>query len=331
MPKRYKVVIPDFIVDALTPERDILGDMSDVFAYDANHEDELAGRIEDADAIMLYHNLSLTRKTLGRLNQCKLIVRCGVGVDNVDHAYARTRGIPVANVPDYGTEEVADSALAMALTLARGVHPLNSMIRDGRDPYSYTQVVPLQRLRGAVFGVVGMGRIGTAAALRAKAFGMDVVFHDPYVADGCDKAVGCRRVDRLEDLLEQAYILSLHCPLTDETRHLINGTTLGRMPRGGFLINTARGGVVDTALLSDALTSGQLAGAGIDVLVNEPPAADDPLVVVWRNPQHVAHHRLILNPHSAFYSEQGLRDMRVKGAGACRDVLLGKLPRNIIN
>ncbi|MBL4701632.1 MAG: C-terminal binding protein [Phycisphaeraceae bacterium] len=331
MTQPFKIVIPDFINDDLAPEHQVFGDRGKTVAIDAHHESQLVGHIEDADAIMLYHNLSLTAATINKLDRCKLIVRCGVGYDNVDHLLAASRGIPVANVPDYGTEEVADSALAMALTLARGVHSINSTLRSKIGPYSYTQVAPLQRLRGKVFGIVGLGRIGTAAALRAKAFGMQVVFYDPLRPDGYDKAMGCTRVETLEELLAQAHILSLHCPLTDLTRHMINEQTLSQMRPGSFLVNTARGGVVDTKALPNALASGQLAGAGIDVLAQEPPTDDNPLVAAWRDPEHLAHHRLILNPHSAFYSEQGLMDMRLKGANACLNALLNQPVRNIVN
>jgi len=279
MTQPFKIVIPDFINDDLAPEHQVFGDRGTIVAYDAHHESQLVDQIEDADAIMLYHNLSLTAKTINKLQQCKLIVRCGVGYDNVDHLLAASRGIPVANVPDYGTEEVADSAIAMALTLARGVHQINSALRSKIGPYSYTQGAPLQRLRGKVFGIVGLGRIGTAAALRAKAFGMQVVFYDPLRPDGYDKAMGCTRVDTLQELLAQAHILSLHCPLTDRTRHMINEQTLSQMCPGSFLVNTARGDVVDTKALPNALASGQLAGAGIDVLAQEPPTDDNPLVV----------------------------------------------------
>lgn len=331
MSKQFKVVIPDFINDDLAPEREVVGDLADIVACDAYGEAELEGKIEDADGIMLYHNLSLTETTIDRLNGCKLIVRCGVGFDNVDRRAAAAKGIPVANVPDYGTEEVADSAMAMTLTLVRGVHQMNSTLRSRIGHYSYTQVVPLTRLRGKVFGIVGLGRIGTATALRAKAFGMDVVFYDPHLPDGYDKAVGCRRAESLEELMRQSYVLSIHCPLTDETRQMINAETLQWMPRGTYLINTARGAVVDTSVLPDFLASQHLAAAGIDVLAEEPPSDENPLVAAWRNPDHVAHHRLILNPHAAFYSEQGLRDMRIKGAGAIRKALLGEPLRNIVN
>jgi D-3-phosphoglycerate dehydrogenase/C-terminal binding protein len=249
----------------------------------------------------------------------------------VDHAFARTVGIPVGNVPDYGSEEVADTALAMALSLARGVHYMNSRLRAMEGPWAYLQVVPLARLRGSTFGVVGLGRIGTAAALRAKALGMDVIFYDPYKPDGYDKALGIRRVETLEELLAGSLVVSIHCPLTDETRHMIDAQAIARMPKGSYLVNTARGAVLDTKAVPPAIASGHLAGAGIDVYEHEPPTAEDPLLAAWRNPDHPAHHRLILNPHAAFYSESGLLDMRLKAAEACRRALLRLPLRNIVN
>jgi C-terminal binding protein len=327
----HKVVITDFIVGDLAPERQALAGLATVEAFDARHEDEFAGRVEDAAAIMMYHSLHLTRRTIERLKNCRLIVRCGVGFDNVDHGFARERGITVANVPDYGTEEVADSAIGMMLALARGISQFNVRLRDRPDPWSYAVAAPLRRLRGRTFAIVGLGRIGMATALRAKALGMDVAFHDPYRQDGFDKTLGIRRVESLEQLFREAFVLSLHCPLSDETRHLVNAKSLEWLPQGGYLVNTARGGLIDTAAIPAALASGRLAGAGIDVLVQEPPAADDPLLVAWRDRGHPAFERLIVNPHAAFYSEEGLLDMRVKGSDACRRALLGQPVRNVVN
>ena len=327
----HRVVITDFVVDDLAPERAVLGELARIEALNASSEAELAGRIEDADALMMYHNLSITRRTIERLRQCKLIVRCGVGVDNVDHAFAATRGIPVANVPDYGTEDVADTAIGMMLALTRGIHRYNSALRDGRGPWSYVQALPLRRLRGSVLGIVGLGRIGSAVALRAKALGMDVVFYDPFKPDGYDKALGIRRAETLDDLLGQSYVVSLHCPLTAQTRRMIDGRALARMPAGSYLINTSRGEVVDVDAIPAALASGQLAGAAIDVLPVEPPTGAEPILTAWRDPAHAAYDRLILNPHAAFYSEEGLLDMRTKGAQACRRALLGQPFRNLVN
>jgi D-3-phosphoglycerate dehydrogenase/C-terminal binding protein len=328
---RAKVIITDFVSCPLDLEREVLGDLADVFALDAFHEDELVGRIEDADALMVYHQFNVSARSIERLASCKLIVRCGAGVDNVDHAFARTRGIPVANIPDYGTEDVADSAIAMMMTLARGVHVLNSRLRRGELPWNYVHVAPLHRVRGRVCGIIGIGRIGGAAALRAKALGMDVVFFDPYAPDGRDKSLGIRRAETLEDLLRQSHLLSVHCPLTAETRHMISDAALALLPPGAVVVNTARGAVVDAPAVLRAIERGHLMGAGIDVLEKEPPLDDDPLLQAWRDPKHPAHDRLILNPHSAFYTEEGLRDMRVKGSENVRRVLLGGEPRNVVN
>jgi len=329
---QFRVVIADFVVDDAAPEREVLGDIADVVMLNAHQEQELHGKVEDADALMLFHTIRLSQQTIDRLQRCKLIVRCGVGYDNVDHRYARQKGIPVANVPDYGTEEVADSAIALMMSLVRGVtYHSRRLQRGDRGAWHYRPPWPLYRLRGRVYASLGLGRIGIAAALRAKSFGMQVVFYDPYVADGLDKALGFSRVETLEELLRQAYVLGIYCPLTEETHHLIDARALSLLPDGAYLVNTARGAIVDTQALRDALRSGKLAGAALDVLPQEPPSDDDPLIRAWRDPADPCHDRLILNPHSAFYSEEGLRDMRLKGAQNCRRALLGQPLRNVVN
>jgi len=326
-----KVVITDLIVEPLNYERSVLDGEAEVVALDAKSEDELIGRVEDADAIMVYHYFRFTRSTIDRLKHCKAIVRPGVGYDGVDIEYAREKGIPVCNVPDYGTEEVADSALAMALNLSRGTHFLNSRLRRGIGEWNVDQAAPIPRLRKRVFGIVGCGRIGTAAALRAKSFGFDVVFYDPYLPDGVDKALGIRRVDSLDELLAASYVISLHCPLTDETRGLIGAPEIAKMNPGSFLINTSRGGVVDTLAVVNALQDGHLAGAGIDVLEQEPPSSDSPVLTAWRDSDHAAHDRLILNPHTAFYCEEGCEEFRTKGAQEVLRALKGEPLRNVVN
>jgi len=331
MQPKHRVVKPDMIADDLEPEREILGDLAEVNAVDGHNENELIGRVEDADALMVYHHLSITQQTIERLTQCRLIVRCGVGYDNVDHTFARERGIAVANVPDYGTEEVADSAIGLLLSLTRGTHLANSRLRAGQGDWTYEQVQPLARLRGRTFGIVGLGRIGSAAAIRAKALGMDVAFYDPYKPYGYDKALGVRHVESFEELVAQSFVLSLHCPLTEETRHIVDASVIRQMPKGSYLVNTARGDVVNISAIPNAIASGQLAGAGIDVLPDEPPNAENPLVTAWRNPDHPAYERVILNPHIAFYCEEGVREFRTKGAIACRRAILGQPIPNVIN
>jgi D-3-phosphoglycerate dehydrogenase/C-terminal binding protein len=326
-----QVIVTDYIVEPLECERRVLAGHADVRALNARSQSELDGRLEEADALMIYHFLRLERAQIEQLKRCRIIVRPGVGYDNIDIDAARERGIPVCNVPDYGTEEVADSALGMALVLARGTHYLNSRLRRGVGPWSVEQAAPIHRLRGRVFGVIGCGRIGSAAALRAKSFGFDVVFHDPFVPDGVEKALGVRRADTLDSLLEQSHIVSLHCPLTPQTRGLIGAKEIARMPRGSVLVNTARGGVLDTAAAVDALAGGHLAGAGIDVLEHEPPPEDSAVLRAWRDPDHPAHDHLLLNPHAAFYCEEGSEEFRTKGAREILRALKGEPLRNRVN
>ena len=197
MSTRFRAVITDFVADDLGPERRALDDLADVVAVDAHASEELIGSIEHVHALMVYHSVRFTKDLVERLNGCRVIVRCGVGVDNIDIEAARKRGIPVVNVPDYGTEEVADTAIGMSLSLARGITQLNSILRDRRGPWHHAQAGRRQRLRREVFGIIGLGRIGMATAIRARALGMDVVFYDPYIEDGYEKSQGLRRVESL--------------------------------------------------------------------------------------------------------------------------------------
>lgn len=331
MTAKARVVIADFQHGSLDVEQNVVGDLAIVESLDVTREEQMWGRVEDADAMLVYHTIKVTRATIERMTRCRLIVRCGVGYDNVDHEFARSRGIPLANVPDYGTEEVADTAIGLMLALTRGIAYQNAFLRPVGTRWHFSHVAPLRRLRGETFAIIGLGCIGTAAALRAKAIGMDVAFFDPYKPDGYDKALGVRRVESLDELLRQALVVSCHCPLTPETQQIINAEAIQKMPRGSYLINTSRGGVVDVAAIPAAIADGRLAGAGIDVLPQEPPPDDHPLLVAWRDPRHPAHCRVILNAHNAFYSEQGLYDMRAKGAEAVKRLLLGLPLRNIVN
>ncbi len=318
-----RVYVVDFLQEPLDVEREILAGIASIEALDAHHEAELVGKIEDADALLVYHFIKLTQVTIERLKKCRLIVRCGAGFDNVDWKLCRQRGIDVANVPDYGTEDVADTAIGLMLSLTRGSHLLNQRSQRSAGQWSYTEAAPLHRLRGKVFGIIGIGSIGAATALRAKAFGMDVVYYDPYAVSGRDKSLGVRCVDSLEALMHQSYVVSCHCPLTDETRGIINATSLSWMPKGSYLVNTSRGAVVDSLAVLRAIEAGQMAGAALDVLPVEPPLESDPLIMAWRNPLHPAHDRVIITPHAAFYCEEGIHDMRTKGCLNVRRVLQG--------
>ena len=249
-------------------EKEILGDGIRLTRHLCDSDADLDDEAVSADALILWHNLPLTAAGLARLKRCRAVIRNGVGYDSVDTTAARALGIPVCNVPDYGTEEVADHAIALALALCRQLFPLDAEAKS----LGWTIRVGerLRRLSTLTFGIVGLGRIGTAAALRAKALGFRVVFYDPYLPNGVDKAVGVARVRTLDELLARSEVLSLHCPLTAETRHLIGARELALLPEGAFLVNTARGAIVEKTAVLAALRSGRLAGAGLDVIEDEP-------------------------------------------------------------
>src|SRR4051812_41761314 len=223
MTQRYQVIVTDALAE-VGPERKILDDIADVTLLQTNDEADVARRGAEADVLLVYHTIKITERTIATLNKCRGIIRCGVGYDNVDIHAAGARGIVVCNVPDYGAEEVADHALMLLLAVARRLLPAHQAIRDGT--WDTTLVFGAPRLRGRTLGLVGCGRIGTAMALRARALGMRVVAFDPYRPDGLDKALGIERAWSLEELLPQAQFLSLHCPLTRETRHVLNERTL---------------------------------------------------------------------------------------------------------
>lgn len=272
---------------------------------------------ENCDGVIAYDEVRLDRVWLERMAQVRVIVRAGVGFDNVDLETAGHLGIAVCNVPDYGTTDVADHAIAMLLTLTRGTADFDEAMRgDMRSGWTFDGPPLLRRLRGQVFGVVGLGRIGLATALRAQAFGMQVVFHDPYRPSGIELALGFRRADRLHDLMAEADVVSLHTPLTPETERLMDAQAFAAAKPGQILVNTARGPVVDLDALHEALASGRLAGAALDVLPVEPleRCIEHPLLTAWRYGESWIAGRLLLSPHAAFYSPDSIRDLRTKSA-----------------
>jgi phosphoglycerate dehydrogenase-like enzyme len=321
--KKYEV----FIVDSSdvshgdddSIEQGVLRDCADVRLILLRSEEEFEPYSSHADAIILWHHLQFTSDVLSKLSRTRLIVRNGVGYDNVDIAAAGAGGIRVANVPDYGTEEVADHAIALTLALIRQLKPLMADVAKGN--WEWRAGLNCGRIRGRVFGVVGCGRIGTAAALRAKAFGFDVRFYDPYLASGYEKAIGVERSSSLEELLSVADVVSVHVPLNKETCHLIASRELRWMKKSAYLVNTARGPVISYDALFDALSQGVIAGAALDVLENEPSGAS----VLQTFPN------CIVTPHSAFYSRESMIEMRTKSALIVRDALLHGRYINVVN
>jgi len=255
----------------------------------------------------------LDAKAVPHLTRTRIVVRHGVGFDIVDLEACGAAGIAVCNVPDYGTTEVADSAIAMMLAFARGTASMDAALRtDLTGGWSHTHNVTGRRLRGACFGVIGLGRIGTAAGLRARAFGMDVAFYDPLLPNGSELAVGFKRARTLNELLGMADVVSIHSPLTRETRGLINAAAVAAMKPGAYLINTARGPICETAPLVEGLRSGKLAAVGLDVLPKEPGGLEDPFVAAWRANEPWIRGRVLLNPHGGWYSPDSFIDLRRK-------------------
>jgi phosphoglycerate dehydrogenase-like enzyme len=318
MPKRHQVFVTDALAE-IGAECKILDDVADVTLLQTNDEADVARRGAEADVLLVYHTIKLSERSIATLAKCKGIIRCGVGYDNVDIHAAGSRGIVVCNVPDYGTEEVADHALMLLLAIARRFLPSEQSVRNGQ--WNFQIAVGTPRLRGRTLGVIGCGRIGTAMVLRAKAIGMRVVIFDPYKPDGLEKALGVERCHKLEDLLKQSEFVSVHCPLTPETKHILNAKTLAQLPRGAYVINTARGPCVDANGLLGALESGQVAYAALDVVETEP--LDDERLR--------KHPRIVLTPHTAFYSVEGHYEMRAKGAEEARRILSGEAVRNPVN
>lgn len=319
MPVPFKVVVADFL-DEPQIEAPILADVASIVLAGASDEASLLRFAADADAFLLFHDLSrMGEATFALAPKCQCVVRAGVGYNNVDLDAATRHGVVVCNVPDYGTEEVADHAIMFLLALARRLIPCHSAIRSGT--WHYTTATGTPRLRGKTLGLIGCGRIGSATALRAKAFGLDVVFYDPLVKHGMDKALGIRRVNTLDELLVQSHFVSLHCYLDETTHHLINEQTLSRMRPGSYLLNTARGGVVDGAALLAALDSGHIAAAALDVVEREPLDVE----------RLRSHPHVIFTPHSAFYSAEGFVELRTKAAQEIRRILLGEAPWNPVN
>ena len=267
-----------------------------------------------------------------KVKKCRIFVKSAVGYDEVDIERLGKMGIAVSNTPDYGTREVADHAIALMMTLAKSIayhdeklrEDLKTNWRPAHNPFG-------KRLSACTFGVVGIGRIGTAAARRARAFDMDVVFHDPYVPNGYELALGMRRADTLAELMGQCDFVSIHTPLNAETRKLIGEAAFAAAKPGLILVNTARGGIVDIDALYDAMKSGRIQAAGLDVLPEEPANPQSRLIAAWQNNEDWIRHRLVLTPHSAFYTPESMRDIRAFSARTAARYLRDGRLENCVN
>jgi D-3-phosphoglycerate dehydrogenase len=311
---RVLIAVTDSPFPSLDPAKAALArvDPELRMAKSASAEDILAVARE-ADAILVTY-ARLPGDLLRQLTRCKAIGRFGLGVDNIDIPAAAELGITVTYVPDYCMHEVSDHAMALLLALARKIPLSDKLVQAGR--WEMPAVVPIHRLAGRVLGLVGFGNIPRALAPKAKAFGLRVVTHDPYVSQQALAAAGVESVS-FDRLLEISDFVSIHAPLMPATRGLFNAEVFGKMKAGALLINTARGPLVDEDALVSALDSGRLGGAALDVVAVEPLPKDSRLI---------GRDNVILTPHTAFYSVEALNELQTKCAADVARVLSGEKP-----
>ncbi|XP_043331094.1 C-terminal-binding protein 2 isoform X2 [Cervus elaphus] len=311
-----------------TVEMPILKDLATVAFCDAQSTQEIHEKVlNEAVGAMMYHTITLTREDLEKFKALRVIVRIGSGYDNVDIKAAGELGIAVCNIPSAAVEETADSTICHILNLYRRNTWLYQALREGTRVQSVEQIREVAsgaaRIRGETLGLIGFGRTGQAVAVRAKAFGFSVLFYDPYLQDGTERSLGVQRVYTLQDLLYQSDCVSLHCNLNEHNHHLINDFTIKQMRQGAFLVNAARGGLVDEKALAQALKEGRIRGAALDVHESEPfsfaqgPLKDAP--------------NLICTPHTAWYSEQASLEMREAAATEIRRAITGRIPESLRN
>lgn len=314
-----RIIITDYEFDSVAIEQSV----ADIYGVDlirahCTSEDEVLAAAADADGIVVQY-APITGGVIHALPRLKAIGRYGVGVDNIDVSAATARGVAVSNVPDYGIDDVSDHAIALAVTLARGIVDLDRGVRRGFN--SLPSVQPLHRISTQTFGVVGLGLIGAATAAKAKTLGYKVIGYDPLRPPGTSTEEGIDVVS-FPDLLASSDVVSLHVPLNDHTHHLINEQTLAQMRDDATLINTCRGAVVDTMALVDALRNNRLKAAGLDVFEEEPLPLTSPLLGL---------DRVVLTPHAAWYTEQSFAELKRRTMKNVVDVCQGRRPRNILN
>ncbi|XP_071985435.1 C-terminal-binding protein 2 isoform X1 [Engystomops pustulosus] len=311
-----------------TVEMPILKDLATVAFCDAQSTQEIHEKVlNEAVGAMMYHTITLTREDLEKFKSLRVIVRIGSGYDNIDIKAAADLGVAVCNIPSAAVEETADSTICHILNLYRRNTWLYQALREGTRVHSVEQIREVAsgaaRVRGETLGLIGFGRVGQAVAVRAKVFGFNVLFYDPYLQDGTERSLGVQRVYTLQDLLYQSDCVSLHCNLNEHNHHLINDFTIKQMRQGAFLVNTARGGLVDEKSLAQALKEGRVRGAALDVHESEP-------FIYAQGPLKEAPN-LICTPHTAWYSEQASLEMREAAATEIRRAVTGRIPESLRN
>lgn len=313
------VAVTDYTYPDLAPERAILEPLGFRFVTgQCRSEREVAELCGNADAIMTQY-APITAAVISQLQSCKIIVRYGIGVDNVDIDAAAAAGIAVVNVPDYGISEVADHTFALLLSAVRKIPEIVGQVRSGI--WDNAPCRPIAGLSGRTLGLAGFGNIARAVARRAMAFDLQVIACDPFVKPEIFTQYGVRRVE-WPQLLQESDLLSVHLPLTPDTRHVLNETAFTRMKPHALLINTSRGAVIETDALVHALRSGTIAGAALDVLEEEPMPPAHPLLGMKQ---------CIVTSHCAWYSEDSMIRLQQYAAMEIGRLFTGEQPRHIVN
>ena len=315
----FTVTVADSVFPNLDPAREVLSRVgARLDLAPASTPEAIMPLAKDADAILVTY-ARITGDMIRQLTKCRIISRFGIGVDNVDIAEATKKGIVVTKVPDYCIDEVSDHTMALLLAVVRKIPMISKQVHGGT--WKMPNVVPIHRLRGSVLGLVGFGRIPQLVAPKAKAFGMKVIAYDPFVPKEVFLAAGVEGVD-LPTLLTTSDYVSIHSPLVPETKNLFNADAFRQMKKTAYVVNTARGPIIDEAALAQALDAGEIAGAALDVMVQEPPGATHPLF---------GRDNVIITPHTSFYSEESLVELQTKAAQEVVAVLSGQTPRNPVN
>lgn len=313
---RMKVVVTDYDYSSLDLERKVLEEIDPEFVgAHCTTEEEVITAAKDADGILNQY-APLTERVIKSLDRCKVISRYGVGVDNINVEAATQRGIIVANVPDYCVDEVSTHAMALILACVRKIPYLSTTVRNGN--WDFTVGKPLFRSQGRVLGLFGLGRIGRAVVRKATGFNFKIIAYDLYISEANEKV----ELVSFSQLLSNSDFISIHVPLTQETKHSFGEAEFKAMKKDAYLINTARGAIVDELALYRALKEGWIAGAALDVMEKEPPEPNDPLLKL---------DKLIITPHISYYSEESYAELKTKAAQAVLDVLKGELPKAIVN
>ena len=306
------IAVTDSVFPTLDPAKAALARLNPTYrmAKSASAEDILAVA-KDADALLITY-AKITREIIGQLTKCKAIGRFGLGVDNIDLPAAKEKGIAVNYVPDYCIREVSDHTMALLLSLIRKVPLSNKVVQAGR--WEMPVVVPIRRIEGTVLGLVGFGHIPRLVAPKAQAFGIKVIAYDPFAKAELFKAANVESVD-FDTLLARSDYVSVHAPLMPQTRGMMNAAAFAKMKKGAYIVNTARGPLIDEPALIAALDAGQIGGAGLDVVTTEPLAKDSPLL---------GRDNVIVSPHTAFYSIEALEELQSKCASDVARVLSGE-------